>query len=207
MDSILIYLYGRKTRWFNLHACYNCVIVGLSCDYVYEIILNPSDGFLIDSTVYSVFIYGFMLHIYHCIYFKLKMIDYIHHISSVFFPMMLMPNVIPHKFISLYVFIGSGLPGGLEYFTLVFYKNGLIDKLTQKKWACNFNVYLRIPGGVFACTYGLLSIKSTDIFEVQISSFILLTIIYLNVTIFDKMALKSYGEQIILNNNLKTKVS
>ena len=42
-------------------------------------------------------------------------------------------------------FFLSGLPGGMDYVLLTLTKNGLMDAMTEKKWNCTINTWVRGP--------------------------------------------------------------
>ena len=46
---------------------------------------------------------------------------------------------------NLGAFFLTGLPGGLDYILLVLVKQGFMDRMTEKRWCANINVWLRGP--------------------------------------------------------------
>lgn len=199
LDTMLVYSSGKKGRWFKLHAAANCVIVGITINDIYSIVINPYNAFqpkhhIIDG------IFTLMIHIYHCIYFELKTIDYPHHIISVFIPMFLIPNI-PYRFTSLYTFVCSGLPGGLNYLALSLVKHGHLTRLREKEISSFLNAYIRIPGGVTATLFGLMVAvnEKNDLVKYCIYSTSFLT--FHNVVYFGKMAMENYGENKIRDKN------
>ena len=204
IDSLLLFSTGEKGRWFKLHGCYNMLIVGLCFNDIISMISNPSSGF--DTVnIFLPGVYSTTIHIYHCIYFKLKCIDYYHHILSVFAPCLIVPFINQSRYVNLYFFILTGLPGGLDYFGLCFYKYNIITKLQQKYISSILNSYIRIPGGIISVTYTILDIKNVSNIQSTISMYIISFIVYFNVTYFGKMAIENYGENIYFNKNLKIK--
>ncbi len=192
IDLSLIMLSGWKARWFKLHACINSLIVGLTVDNIYMMICDPQCGFEpkmnnIDG------IFTVSLHLYHCLFFKLKGIDYYHHGLSVFVPILLVPNI-KYKFNSLYYFTLSGLPGGLDYFALSLVKYDYISKLKEKQISSLLNTYIRMPLGNIAAFYTYTAaVNETDINKL-ISLGTMAFIIYFNVSYFGKLAIENYGE-------------
>ena len=204
IDSILIFTSGEKARWFKLHGCYNMLIVGLCFDNILSIVSNPNSGF--DTVdIFLPGVYSITIHIYHCIYFKLKYMDYYHHILSVFVPCLIVPFINPCKYVNLYFFILTGLPGGLDYFGLCFYKYNIITKLQQKYISSILNAYIRIPGGIISVTYTILDTKNVTNTQSIICMYTMSFIVYFNVIYFGKMAIENYGENIYFNKNLKIK--
>ena len=191
IDNMIIYFSSYNGRWFKLHACYNFFIVGLTFDDIYSIILNPSTGFEYKNIEIALAV--FTLHFYHCIFFKLKPIDYYHHGLSVFFPIVLVPNIC-YRFTSLYYFNLCGLPGGIDYLNLVFVKEGYMKKITQKKYASFLNAYIRIPLGIVCCCYNYIGMKNTIDTKIYTSLAIMSFIIYINVVYFGKLAIENHSE-------------
>jgi hypothetical protein len=191
-DSILILYTGRNGRWFKLHAVANFVVVGITSNDIYEIAINPYNAFQPKNHIMDG-IFVLMIHVYHCIYFKLKPIDYPHHIISVFIPTFLIPNI-HYRYTSLYTFIGSGLPGGLNYIALSMVKNQQMDRITEKQISSFLNAYIRIPGGIIATFLGLMSAvnEKNELTKYCIYTTSFLT--YYNVVYFGKMAMENYGE-------------
>lgn len=203
IDKLLTFFSGENARWFKLHACYNTLIVGLTCNEVIQMIQDPNSGFDEDKNIIMQGVYALMIHVYHCMFFTLKPIDYWHHGISVFIPGLLIPNLNTKVYCSLYFFIGTGLPGGIDYFCLTFYKYGHMSKFKQKKIAAYLNAYIRIPGGIIATLYTILDIKNETNIATIYSMYVMAVLTYLNVTYFGKMAIENYGENIYLNKNLK----
>ena len=193
VDNLLTYLLGNKTRWFQLHFFINMVIVYLSYRQTYNILLNPIKSYENNDDI-TCFSFAGLLHIYHSVFFKLKTIDYYHHISSVFIPGLIINNV-NRKITYLYYFFGTGLPGGLEYLSLVLNKQKYITKIQQKYISSILNSYIRIPGAVISSylSFNIANNVSDNVME-QISLYILTIIIFLNGIIFGKMSIENYVE-------------
>ena len=191
MDFISVKFTGQIARWFKLHFIINCVVCYLSFNETFEILNNPYKSEMNSENTNSLWLV-FFLHMYHMLYFKIKRIDYIHHIFSVFLctPIAYSLNI---KLMSLHYFIGNGLPGGIDYFLLILVKNNIIDSLTEKYYNAWINTFIRIPGGIIASyiTYLNLHISNYLIFVMIIS--------FLNVSLFGKLAIENYIER-KLNN-------
>tara|TARA_B110000008_G_scaffold279648_1_gene327702 strand:+ start:4501 stop:5175 length:675 start_codon:yes stop_codon:yes gene_type:complete len=191
IDNILIISTGIKARWFKLHACYNMVIVGSTINDVYDILIDPSQGFNHQIQIHGSAV--FILHLYHCIFFKLKPIDYYHHGISVFLPIMLIPSI-PYKFVNLYYFNLCGLPGGIDYFALVLVKYNKMTKTTQKYYSSLTNAYIRIPLGIIACCFNYIAMLNQNNIKPYYSLLIMGFIIYSNVIYFGKLSIENYAE-------------
>ncbi len=192
IDMILLLTTGKNARWFKLHACVNSLIVGLTIDNIYMMIKNPQCGFD-EKTSHIDGIFTVVLHVYHCLFFKLKTIDYYHHGFSVFIPILLVPNI-NYRFNSLYYFTLSGLPGGLDYLALTMVKYDYMDKITEKKVSSLLNSYIRMPLGTIASFYtytAAVNEKDNIIFS---SLSVMCFLIYYNVSYFGKLAIENYGE-------------
>jgi len=191
IDNILIISTGVKARWFKLHACYNTFIVGSTINDVCDILIDPNQGFNEQIQINGLAV--LILHIYHCIFFDLKPIDYYHHGISVFLPIILVPNI-KYKFASLYYFNLCGLPGGIDYFGLVFVKYNKMKKSTQKYYSSLTNAYIRIPLGIVACCFNYIAMANVTDREVYYSLLIMGLIIYTNVVYFGKLSIENYVE-------------
>ena len=193
MDKLLIFCFGKNTRWFQLHFVINIIIVLLSYEDTYQIILNPVKSYENNNDITCLSFAG-LLHVYHSIFFKLRKIDYYHHISSVLIPSLIIFNI-NRKITLLYYFFGTGLPGGLEYLSLVMMKKKIIKKIDQKYISSCLNVYIRIPGIIIASylSFNIANNISDNILE-QLSLYMIGTIIFLNGTIFGKMSIENYAQ-------------
>ena len=191
-DLFLFLLTGNKARWFKLHTCINSLIVGLTIDNVYMIICDPQCGF--DEKTNNIDgVFTVALHIYHCLFFKLKTIDYYHHGISVFLPIIIMPSI-NYRFNSLYYFTLSGFPGGLDYMALTLVKYNKINKLTEKKFSSFINAYVRMPLGTISTfyTYTAAINEQNNIKFIHLNMMAFL--VFMNVSFFGKLAIENYGE-------------
>ena len=177
---------------FKLHGCVNTIIVGLTLDNVYDMICDPQSGF--DEKLNNIDgIFTIALHLYHCLFFKLKNMDYYHHGFSVFVPALLIPNI-NYRFNSLYYFTLSGLPGGLDYFALTLVKYNCLSKLNEKYFASLINAYVRMPLGSIAAFYTYTAAVNEANYIKMISLGSMTFILYYNVSFFGKLAIENYGE-------------
>ena len=192
VDLFLYIITGKKARWFKLHACINALIVGLTYNNVFMIVRNPQCGFD-EKTTNIDGIFTVALHIYHCLFFQLKTIDYYHHGLSVFIPILLVPNI-NYRFNSLYYFTLSGLPGGLDYFALTMVKYNYIDKLLEKKFSSIINAYVRMPLGTIAAFYTYTAAVNENNIIIFISLNAMSFLVYYNVSYFGKLAIENHGE-------------
>ena len=181
-----------KARWFTLHAIINFIIAMTTIDDVFACIANP----MVSSYPMTLAITGNIactLHIYHCIFFKIRFEDWMHHILSCF---VFVPTCIKFssKGLSVFYFFCTGLPGAVDYSMLSLVKTGQIIKKRQKCIASTLNAYIRMPGGVFCAALLFkdgLKIYSTDIAGLELM--LLAIMIYINSTFYGKQAIENYG--------------
>lgn len=193
LDVILRRVLGHKARWFQLHAVINTIITYISLSEVYDILCNPYNAFEQSSNRFGL-ILGFTLHLYHMIFFNLTFMDKCHHISSAFIciPLTMLLNC---KIISWHLFIGTGLPGGLDYVMLTLVKHSKLESLKEKKYNSLINAYIRGPFGVIGSflTY-MRSIRLEPGSFKQYSGYIVSVISFLNCTFFAKLAIENYRD-------------
>lgn len=180
-----------NSNWFQLHSAINFLVALLTFNDVVDCLVNPNMSNNAPSSMFQHTVagmLGLMLHIYHCIMFNLRSDDWIHHFTSVFIvsPICI---IYPSKGLSMFYFFCTGLPGAIDYTALVFRKNEMITKYTQKYITAHTNGYIRIPGGII-CSY--LLFKDSLIIENYYTRF-LSFIIYMNVTFYGKQAITSFG--------------
>ena len=92
------------------------------------------------------------IHMYHMIAFRLNKDDLFHHL--LFVPIIggihfLWPWGTAGNILSFFI---SGFPGGLSYFLLAAVKAGQMSPLTEKRWNCSINTWIRSPGITTFCT-------------------------------------------------------
>ena len=87
------------------------------------------------------------VHLYHMVAFRdLTSADYFHHL--LFIPTIgLTGQLLPWGALGNWqAFFISGLPGGLDYFMLFLIKEGKMDKMKEKHYNANLNIWCRMPG-------------------------------------------------------------
>lgn len=149
-----------KARWFALHACANTVCAVASVPDVYRaLVTSPLDCFNGPSYTMVANAMCQAIHMYHCLAFDLRSEDIWHHVM---FAGVLCGLSVPFKqqagaSINLGCFFLTGLPGGMDYIWLVLVKQGIIDKMTEKRWCVTMNVWLRGP---VMSVYGFLGFQA-----------------------------------------------
>jgi hypothetical protein len=137
-----------KARYFALHACANTVCaVAAFPDVVRALVTQPFDCFNGPACTMVGNSAAAAIHLYHIAAFSLRREDIFHHVT---FAGVLCGLAIPFKqvggvTINLGVFFLTGLPGGIDYVLLVLVKQGVIDRMTEKRWYVAINVWLRGP--------------------------------------------------------------
>ena len=140
------------TRWFLLHSIINFIVVYYSLNDVYTCLIYSSDCYRIPWNNNSIKVYNYatLLHIYHCIFFKLTKDDYLHH-----FLMVVICGTLCYKLKSIIssfaLFFLTGLPGAIDYMLLYLVKTNKINSIVEKRIYTFLSAYIRAPG----CTYTL----------------------------------------------------
>jgi len=151
-NYIFNFILSNTTRWFFLHSIINFIVVYYAYEDVCQCVLNSIECYKIPWNYNSIKVYNYslLLHVYHCLFFKLKKEDYLHH-----FLMVLICGIfcyILKSIISSFaLFFLSGLPGAIDYMLLYFVKINKINSITEKKIYTFLSAYIRAPG----CTYTL----------------------------------------------------
>ena len=86
----------------------------------------------------------------------------------------------------------SGLPGIIEYGTLVLYKNDKITLLTQKQILANVYIYIRLPLCIFGITMNYMAVLNGYIKDNIYLTFYINLLLYLNGTLFTDLTVESY---------------
>ena len=139
-----------KGRYFALHTIVNlCLIPFLVLQDIFtfynNILVGDITKFMCGSK--HALIVSMGLHTYHILFFKLKMIDIVHHIPA------LIGGLAGIWYEYTYIFnvqLGLslfGIPGGIDYLLLTCYKENLIDYKIEKQINKRLNVWIRAPIG------------------------------------------------------------
>ncbi len=152
--------YTNTTRWFLLNSIINFVVVYYSLNDVYTCLIYSSECYRIPWNNNSIKVYNYatLLHIYHCIFFKLTKDDYLHH-----FLMVVICGFLCYQLKSIIssfaLFFLSGLPGGIDYFLLYLVKNNIILSITEKKIYVYLSAYIRSPGCIYTFIIGMYGVN------------------------------------------------
>lgn len=193
LDILLCCMISNKARWFQLHASINLIITVIIFQDVEKYFTRMFGGILEKtSNIDNYFI--LILHLYHCLFFKnLSKLDYFHHLLFV------ITGVIPCTFLfksnisRLITFTGCGLPGIIEYGSLVLMKHDIISQLMQKKINSYMYAYLRCPLSIFNVSFIYIGYKEGYFYEENRNLlFYILFLTYFNGTFYNKLTIENY---------------
>ena len=184
IDKSCCSILGEVARWVQLHCVINIIVMYLSFSEMVEVFYEPLCSIELSSNK-NVLLLITSLHVYHTMFFKLSMIDFFHHILSLFIwtPFALNLNI---KLLSMSYFIGCGLPGAIDYGALTLVKHKKMNKLTEKYLNSLLNLYIRIPGGIIA-SYLFFIYHEYNYIMVLLSM-----TMYMNVLYFGQLAITNY---------------
>ena len=186
-------------RWFLLHSCVNFVIAALCLPAFMYTSKDPTMVFDASRThPYAAWRWPLKIagsiHMYHCIgAFSLTSQDWFHHI--LFLPTLCFPGIIFDWGClgNVLVFFVCGLPGGIDYLILGLQRTGRIPRLNQKRICANLNLWLRMPGILFAMGI-CFAARSRHPPHVPMWAFSLqITFMPFNVLFYTKQSLISYA--------------
>ena len=130
-----------------------------------------------------------VLHLYHFLFFKNTLMDYLHHTVFVLFGCVPIYYFYNYNIVGLATFTGCGLPGFIEYSLLTLVKNNKIKSLTQKKIMSKVYNYFRYPFGIFALSYiYIYSILTQQNLFITLYTML---IIYLNGSFYNKLTIEN----------------
>lgn len=162
LDSMILFYdkyINNTARWFLLHAVVNFIISFLCIPGMQLFLQDPLSSLVREVDENCIYCgtsrwpltFAVCLHIYHCIgKFKLKKEDIFHHV--VFLPTLAVPGMVLDWgcFGNWLVFFVCGVPGGVDYTILGFQKLEMMKCLNQKRISANMNIWVRLPGIIFA---------------------------------------------------------
>lgn len=200
IDLLLCLILGTKARWFQLHCVVNGIIVYYIKDDVYNLLLYPDKIRTLNNP--EELYYICVLHLYHFLFFKNSKMDYFHHFVFVLCGALPIYYFYNKNLIRLATLSGCGIPGMIEYFSLVLVKHDVMFRLKQKNLMGYVYNYLRYPFSVFSCSiiyYNHILNKTSDVSGITI--FYVIAISFLNSAFFNKLTLEnnieSYYKEVI----------
>tara|TARA_Y100000389_G_C17466368_1_gene526027 strand:- start:3657 stop:4313 length:657 start_codon:yes stop_codon:yes gene_type:complete len=192
-DKSLCYILGTKARWYQLHCFINFLITIEILPTVLDILIEPKNGYkLLDSDATNNIVLS--MHIYHVfISNKIGLNDWLHHIIFVGFGVLPGMLYINSNQLYLHKIACSGIPGVIEYGSLVLYKNNKLSKINQKFINTIMYVYFRLPLCVFGATMNYLAYKNNLIKDPLWITLYVNFLLYLNGVVFTYLTFDSYG--------------
>ena len=190
IDLLLCIFLGTKSRWFQLHCAVNGIIVYYIKDDVYNLLLYP-DKIRTLSNPEELY-YICILHLYHFLFFKNSKMDYFHHFVFVLCGALPIYYFYNKNLIRLATLSGCGIPGMIEYFSLVLVKHDLMFTLKQKRLMSYVYNYFRYPFSVFSCSiiyYNHILNKTPDVSGITV--FYVIAISFLNSAFFNQLILEN----------------
>jgi len=159
---------GKAGDWFETHAFANAITVVFALPAMFQWLCDPisvvtltnattppdmlgenwwTPSVLFHSNNHWAILSIIAVHTYHCIAFNLSKQDIFHHF-------MFVPTIGVYggycmawgPLRNCVAFFISGLPGGIDYITLVLVKRKKVSKLFQKRLASKINIWFRGPG-------------------------------------------------------------
>ncbi len=196
IDFFLILLFSNKSRWFQLHASVNLIIINLVLKDSIDIYTNNFNSIRIKSDNYdNLFI--IILHLYHLLTFKkITFMDVFHHFF--FIGLAVIPSFlfIKSNIMKQANLIGCGIPGFIEYTTLSLVKHNKISSFSQKKIASYMYTYFRGPMCMYSATLLILFINQ-EICKIRENNILLIYLsfcCYLNGSFFSKLVIENFIE-------------
>ena len=192
LDILLCSMISSKARWFQLHAIVNFIITFIIYKDVSLYFTLLFDGIQEKgSNLENYFI--LVLHIYHCLCFKrLSMLDYFHHIIFVISGVLPCTFLLKTNICRFMTFTGCGLPGIIEYSSLLLMKHNVITLQSQKKLNSYMYAYLRAPLSIFNISFiyiaynkGYLNQENKQLL------FYILFLTYFNGTFYNKLTIEN----------------
>ena len=95
------------------------------------------------------------------------------------------------------MFVGTGLPGGLDYAMLVAVKHGCLPALTEKRYNALLNAYVRGPFGAIGAAIAYLAgqrAAAVGQAEEAAAGYIIATASLVNSCFFSKLAVENAAE-------------
>ena len=195
IDMFLCYIFGYKSRWFQLHSAINAIILLTIYEEVIELFINPivnnkTEISKIDSN------YIILLHTYHLIIAKkLTYMDIFHHILFVGFGLVPTYIFFNNNLIKLVSFSTCGLTGCIEYFMLSLVKHEKMSSLQQKYINSYIYNYIRYPLTMYTVVSTYISyITNPNIIEYPGLLIYINLLLFFNGSYYNKITIENYIE-------------
>ena len=186
-----------KSRYFLIHAIINLFVSYFIWGDIYQILLQPSILYTQALTNTMGFSIAIALHFYHCLFYKLNKLDWIHHIVMIFiatpFTLYFQPWIVSNPPLLML----NGIPGAIDYFLLYLTEKNIIkDKLIEKRINVYLNTWIRAPVSLIMVGMGLTELINNQRWQcIPCLFFVAWNVIYFqNLTV--RAAYTKYGEKI-----------
>ena len=151
---------GFKRQYYALHVIVNSIVTYLTFNGAVRAFLNPATSTVPKNNSNNSHLYLcwiFAIHVYHPIFFKTGVMDWIHHVP-VYILNFLMFGCMSADIFDLQGIIMTGIPGGLDYLFLVMEAEKAMKRSTYKGISASINNWFRGPCGIvsgYSCLLGL----------------------------------------------------
>ena len=183
-----------STRWFQLHCACNWVIVAWTWAEWWALLWAPDPWVHVRTPTVNLEAMNLAtaLHVYHVLFWPLKPVDILHHVTSVFVCCPLM-HYLDTVVMSWHLLIGTGLPGGIDYLFLTLVKYEVVPALVEKRVNAWLNAYVRAPLGVVGSFLTFAYLRQTPAVWKQWAAGVVMATTYWNATYFAKRAVESHA--------------
>ena len=145
----------QSTRWFLLHAVVNAIIAVATFPAVTMSLelpgghCSPAYGGILESSKFAIVI-ALWLHLWHCLFFKLNLSEFVHHLF--FVTLLGIPGAVYEWGIcgNAQLFFICGAPGALMYALLVAKSMGVADSINEPLISAILTIGIRAPGVLYA---------------------------------------------------------
>ena len=178
-----------SARWYRVHLLSNLGIAYVTAGPFVRLLTSPSTltalrphPGLSDAVKFAM-----ALHLYHCVAWRLRPSDVWHHVTSVL-GAGLATSGLPLPLQSSLVWVGCGLPGGLDYLGLCLRKSGWVGERLQRKWTAVINMMLRAPVGALVSHWVALHAYEARSYRAAAVA----VVAFVNVAYYNHQAARSY---------------
>lgn len=135
-----------NNRYMSIHVIVNAYVVYLTFWDVVETMRDPVEAAIKPTNTSSIIVI-LALHLYHIAFFRpLPFVDWLHHFVMIIVMSPVAYALMPGLLLGHGAFYASGLPGGIDYLMLVMVKKGWMQSMTEKKYNCFIQLWIRAPG-------------------------------------------------------------
>ena len=192
LDHTLCLCFTKKTRWFQLHAATNLIIVYIIWNDIVNLFYSPLLHIKEPNTFIDWY-FIIILHLYHFfIVDKLSLMDYIHHTFFIGFgivPGALFTNCNIPK---IGFFASCGLPGFIEYTCLCLVKHQKMPSIIQKRIMAYVYNYIRYPLCLFCISLTYIAyIETNKITDSYLITLYISFLLFLNGAFYNKLTIEN----------------